>query len=64
MRGSLSLALTAPASAAFAAGRPEYGLGTTPRQVTDTFHRLVERLDAKPVQDVDGTRGHAAGRRP
>lgn len=28
MRGSPSLALTAPASAAFAAGHPEYGLGT------------------------------------
>lgn len=37
MRGSLSLALTAPASATFAAGHPEYGLGTTPRQVTTRF---------------------------
>ncbi|WP_413757407.1 alpha/beta hydrolase [Streptomyces sp. MMBL 11-3] len=44
-----------PDFAAFAAGHPEYGLGTTPRQVTATFHELARRLDAEPVQGVDGT---------
>ncbi|MFF3481813.1 alpha/beta hydrolase [Streptomyces sp. NPDC002701] len=49
-----------PDFAAFAAGHPEYGLGSTPEQVTATFYELVERLDAKPVQGFDGTlfRGH------
>ncbi|GAA2958777.1 MULTISPECIES: alpha/beta hydrolase [Streptomyces] len=44
-----------PDFAAFAAEHPEYGLGSTPRQITAKFYELVERLDAKPVQDVDGT---------
>jgi pimeloyl-ACP methyl ester carboxylesterase len=44
-----------PDFAAFAAARPEYGLGTTPRQVTATFFDLAERLEAKPVRGIDGT---------
>ncbi|MCD9591669.1 alpha/beta hydrolase [Streptomyces sp. 8ZJF_21] len=43
-----------PDFAAFAAARPEYGLGTTPRQVTAKFFELAERLEAKPVQGIDG----------
>ncbi|MER5219255.1 alpha/beta hydrolase [Streptomyces flaveus] len=44
-----------PDFAAFAAARPEYGLGTTPRQVTAKFFDLAERLDANPVHGIDGT---------
>lgn len=44
-----------PDFAAFAAGHPEYGLGATPKQVTAKFYELADRLDAKPVQNVDGT---------
>lgn len=44
-----------PDFAAFAAAHPEYGLGATPRQITATFYALVAKLDAKPVQGVDGT---------
>ncbi|MFI9168034.1 alpha/beta hydrolase [Streptomyces lincolnensis] len=44
-----------PDFAAFAAARPEYGLGTTPRQVRATFFDLAKRLEAKPVRGVDGT---------
>ncbi|WP_328491555.1 alpha/beta hydrolase [Streptomyces sp. NBC_00414] len=44
-----------PDFAAFAAGHPEYGLGSTPKQVTATFYELASRLDAKPVQGVNGT---------
>ncbi|GHD32305.1 alpha/beta hydrolase [Streptomyces violarus] len=44
-----------PDFAAFAAARPEYGLGTTPRQVTAKFFELAKRLDAKPVRGIDGT---------
>ncbi|ONK14381.1 alpha/beta hydrolase [Streptomyces sp. MP131-18] len=44
-----------PDFAAFAAARPEYGLGTTPEQVTAKFFDLAERLEAAPVQGVDGT---------
>ncbi|WP_328411897.1 alpha/beta hydrolase [Streptomyces violaceus] len=44
-----------PDFAAFAAARPEYGLGTTPRQVTAKFFELAKRLDAKPVRGMDGT---------
>ncbi|MGI5192836.1 alpha/beta hydrolase [Streptomyces sp. CA-288835] len=44
-----------PDFAAFAAAHPEYGLGTTPEQVTAKFFDLAERLEAKPVQGVDGT---------
>lgn len=34
---------------------PEYGLGSTREEVTDTYFELAERLDEKPYQDVDGT---------
>ncbi|MFC8566118.1 alpha/beta hydrolase [Streptomyces sp. NPDC057245] len=44
-----------PDFAAFAAAHPEYGLGSTPAQVEAKFHELADRLDAKPVQGVDGT---------
>ncbi|MFJ5110372.1 alpha/beta hydrolase [Streptomyces sp. NPDC088551] len=44
-----------PDFAAFAVAHPEYGLGTTPRQVTARFFDLAERLEANPVQGVDGT---------
>lgn len=45
-----------PDFAKFAAARPdEYGLGSTPGQVTRKFYELAKRLDAKPVQGVDGT---------
>ncbi|MGI5231802.1 alpha/beta hydrolase [Actinoallomurus sp. CA-142502] len=44
-----------PDFAAFAAARPEYGLGTTPEQVTAKFFDLAKRLEAKPVQGIDGT---------
>ncbi|WP_108989863.1 alpha/beta hydrolase [Streptomyces coelicoflavus] len=43
-----------PDFAAFAAAHPEYGLGRTPKQVTAKFFELAERLDAHPVQNVDG----------
>ncbi|MFC9685978.1 alpha/beta hydrolase [Streptomyces sp. NPDC056948] len=44
-----------PDFAKFAAAHPEYGLGTTPEQVTAKFFDLAKRLDAKPVQGIDGT---------
>ncbi|MGW6007960.1 alpha/beta hydrolase [Streptomyces sp. NPDC055210] len=44
-----------PDFAAFAVAHPEYGLGSTPKQVTSKFYELVARLDAKPVQGVNGT---------
>ncbi|MCX4234838.1 alpha/beta hydrolase [Streptomyces ortus] len=44
-----------PDFAAFAVGHPEYGLGSTPEQITAKFYELAARLDAKPVQGVDGT---------
>ncbi|MFE3742703.1 alpha/beta hydrolase [Streptomyces sp. NPDC059134] len=44
-----------PDFAAFAAARPEYGLGTTPEQVTAKFFELADRLEKKPVQGIDGT---------
>lgn len=44
-----------PDFAAFAAARPEYGLGTTPEQVTAKFFELAKRLEAKPVRGIDGT---------
>lgn len=44
-----------PDFAKFAAARPEYGLGSTPEQVTAEFYALAKRLDAKPVQGIDGT---------
>ncbi|MFD3342625.1 alpha/beta hydrolase [Streptomyces anthocyanicus] len=44
-----------PDFAAFAVAHPEYGLGSTREEVTDTYFELAERLDEKPYQDVDGT---------
>ncbi|MFI0976085.1 alpha/beta hydrolase [Streptomyces sp. NPDC021093] len=44
-----------PDFAAFAAARPRYGLGTTPEQVTAKFFELAKRLDAEPVDGMDGT---------
>ncbi|MFD7291868.1 alpha/beta hydrolase [Streptomyces sp. NPDC059897] len=44
-----------PDFAAYAAAHPEYGLGTTPQQVTAKFHELARRLDEKPVQGYNGT---------
>ncbi|MFD3992947.1 alpha/beta hydrolase [Streptomyces sp. NPDC058583] len=44
-----------PDFAAYAAAHPEYGLGTTPRQVTAKFFELAKRLDAEPVDGIDGT---------
>ncbi|MFS8203097.1 alpha/beta hydrolase [Streptomyces sp. CWNU-52B] len=44
-----------PDFAAFAAAHPEYGLGTTPEQVTAKYFDLAKRLDEKPVQGIDGT---------
>ncbi|MFD7285436.1 alpha/beta hydrolase [Streptomyces sp. NPDC059863] len=46
---------TFPDFAAFAAAHPEYGLGTTPQQVTAKFFELAKRLEATPVQGIDGT---------
>ncbi|PWW60289.1 alpha/beta hydrolase [Actinokineospora spheciospongiae] len=43
-----------PDFAAYAAAHPEHGLGSTPEQVTAEFFDLAERLDAEPVQGVDG----------
>lgn len=44
-----------PDFAAFAAAHPEYGLGTTPEQVTAKFFELAKRLEAKPAHGIDGT---------
>ncbi|MCU4748847.1 MULTISPECIES: alpha/beta hydrolase [unclassified Streptomyces] len=44
-----------PDFAAFAAARPEYGLGSTPEQVRATFFELAERLEAAPVEGIGGT---------
>lgn len=43
-----------PDFAAFAAARPEYGLGSTPEQVKAKFFELADRLDANPVHGIDG----------
>jgi pimeloyl-ACP methyl ester carboxylesterase len=43
-----------PDFAAYAAAHPEYGLGTTPEQVTAKYFDLSKRLDAQPVQGVNG----------
>ncbi|WP_330275968.1 alpha/beta hydrolase [Lentzea sp. NBC_00516] len=43
-----------PDFAAYAAAHPEHGLGTTPEQVTAKYFDLAKRLDAKPVQGVNG----------
>ncbi|MGW5868830.1 alpha/beta hydrolase [Streptomyces sp. NPDC055239] len=44
-----------PDFAAFVAGKPEYGLGRTPEEVTAKYDELAERLTKKPVEGVDGT---------
>ncbi len=44
-----------PDFAKFAAAHPEYGLGTTPAQVTAKFHELAARLDRTPVEGIDGS---------
>lgn len=44
-----------PDFAKFAADRPQYGLGTTPVQVTAKFHELAARLDWAPVEGVTGS---------
>ncbi|MGW1754559.1 alpha/beta hydrolase [Streptomyces mirabilis] len=44
-----------PDFAAYAAAHPAYGLGTTPKQVTAKFFELAKRLDAEPVDGIDGT---------
>ncbi|MGK3201394.1 alpha/beta hydrolase [Amycolatopsis sp. MEPSY49] len=44
-----------PDFAKFAAARPQYGLGTTPAQVTAKFHELAARLDRAPIDWVTGS---------
>ncbi|MFI6276739.1 alpha/beta hydrolase [Streptomyces sp. NPDC050988] len=44
-----------PDFAAFAAARPEYGLGTTPEQVKAKYFELAKRLEEKPVRGIDAT---------
>ncbi|RPK89152.1 Tripeptidyl aminopeptidase precursor [Streptomyces sp. ADI98-12] len=44
-----------PDFAAYVAARPEYGLGTTPRQVRATCQELARRLEREPVQGRDET---------
>ncbi|MGW6521688.1 alpha/beta hydrolase [Streptomyces sp. NPDC054962] len=44
-----------PDFAKFAAAHSEYGLGTTPQQVTAKYFDLSLRLDRKPAQGFDGT---------
>ncbi|MER7702435.1 alpha/beta hydrolase [Kitasatospora sp. NPDC097605] len=44
-----------PDFAAYAAAHPEYGLGTTPKQVSAKFFELAQRLDAEPVGGIDGS---------
>ncbi|WP_327665044.1 MULTISPECIES: alpha/beta hydrolase [unclassified Streptomyces] len=44
-----------PDFAAFVAGEPEYGLGSTPKEVAATYDDLAQRLTRKPVDGVDGT---------
>lgn len=44
-----------PDFSAFAAKHPEYGLGTTPAQVTAKFHELAARLDRAPVEGITGS---------
>ncbi|WP_328649350.1 alpha/beta hydrolase [Amycolatopsis sp. NBC_00348] len=43
-----------PDFAKFAAAHPEYGLGTTPAQLTAKFYDLAARLDKKPVGAFTG----------
>ncbi|MFD5028031.1 alpha/beta hydrolase [Streptomyces sp. NPDC058373] len=44
-----------PFFAKYAADHPEYGLGSTPEEVTATYFELAERLEKEPVQGYDGT---------
>ncbi|WP_243794643.1 alpha/beta hydrolase [Saccharopolyspora gloriosae] len=44
-----------PDLAKFAAAHPEYGLGTTPAEVTAKFHELAARLDREPVAAYNGS---------
>ncbi|MEU0503523.1 alpha/beta hydrolase [Nocardia sp. NPDC005998] len=44
-----------PDFAKFAAARPEYGLGTTPEQVTSKYADLVRQLEQNPIQGVTAT---------
>ncbi|GAB3443392.1 alpha/beta hydrolase [Actinophytocola sediminis] len=44
-----------PDFARFAAAHPEYGLGTTPEQVTATFFDLAAKLDRAPSEGIDGS---------
>ncbi|MCS7483804.1 alpha/beta hydrolase [Umezawaea endophytica] len=44
-----------PDFATFVADRPQYGLGTTPVQVTAKFHELAARLDRTPVAGITGS---------
>ncbi|MCX2729315.1 alpha/beta hydrolase [Saccharopolyspora sp. NFXS83] len=44
-----------PDFARFAAARPDYGLGTTPDEVTAKFDELADRLDREPVAAYNGT---------
>jgi hypothetical protein len=41
--------------AKFAAANPQYGLGTTPKQVRAKFFDLARRLEKTPVQGINGS---------
>ncbi|MCK1798046.1 alpha/beta hydrolase [Streptomyces sp. XM4193] len=43
-----------PDFAEWAAERPEFGLGTTAKQVRAKYFELAERLDEAPEQEIDG----------
>lgn len=44
-----------PDFAEFAARHPEYGLGSTPDEVTAKYHELAARLDREPVAAYNGS---------
>ncbi|WP_250032738.1 alpha/beta hydrolase [Paractinoplanes maris] len=44
-----------PDFAKFAAANPQYGLGTTPKQVRAKFFELAARLEKTPVQGINGS---------
>ncbi|MBL7253566.1 alpha/beta fold hydrolase [Actinoplanes sp. LDG1-01] len=44
-----------PDFAKFVAANPQYGLGTTPKQVRAKFSELAARLDKAPAQGIDGS---------
>ena len=44
-----------PDFAKYVAARPALGFGTTPAQVTATYHRLAAQLDRAPVAGIDGS---------